>query len=177
MQTLAHPVTRTDARRPRERATVAAGVLMTLLGGFWLVQGASMVALGLTLGTRSELNFRMVEVGMGREEGETLLVIAGVVVLAFAVAYLVATVGVAGRRAWARDAALFFSAVFGLVLLIASTAGLLSRPIEPDAPLALVGGLLNVAVFGLLVSRPFVRDLEAEEHRRRRESARESVRS
>ena len=58
-----------------------------------------------------------------------------------------------------RDLLAFLTALVGILLIL------------PLAPLALVGGLLNVAVLGLLVSRPFVRDLEAEEHRRRREGA------
>ena len=76
---------------------------------------------------------------------------------------VVVLVGLAFRRAWAREAGDVIYGLLGLMSIAVSLGGLSADPPAPAAWVGMLNGLANFAVVGLLLAPPTAQDFRRKE--------------
>jgi hypothetical protein len=159
-------------RKPRAKTTVAAAILMLALTGLFGVIGVDQARSALDP-ARIERDTYLsgINFGLNAVETRNLMTISAVLVLGLCFLSLVLVIGVLGRRASVRHAAIGTFAVFAAVTLPLSVGELFSDDPAPTAAIGLLIAAIDIAIVVLLLRPETLNEFE------RAEAARDRVRA
>ena len=143
--------------------TAAATVLGLLLTAPYAVQGIRSVT-----GNHDDEIVRDSLVFIGRQvrgpEAANAVFMTGLILVAASAVAVIALIGIALRREWAREAGMVIFGVFGLVSTLVSLSGLNAEPPAPRAGLGLLTGIGCFVVLALLLLPSTARLFSRREH-------------
>lgn len=157
---------------PRAKTTIAAAALMLALTVPFTVMGVGLArnALDPTRIDR-ETYFSAIGFGLSSVETRNLIAISAMLVLGLCILSLVLVIGVVGKRASVRHAAIGTFIVFAAVTLPLSIAEIFSQDPEPTAAVGVLIAVIDIAIVVLLLRPETLNEFE------RAEAARERIRA
>jgi hypothetical protein len=159
-------------RKPRAKTTIAAATLMLALTALFGVIGVEQARSALDQSRIGrETYFSGVDFGLNAVETRNLITISAVLVLGLCILSVVLVIGVLGRRASVRHAAIGTFIVFAAVTLPLSIGELFSEDPEPTAAIGLLIAGIDIAIVVLLLRPATLNEFE------RAEAARDRVRA
>jgi hypothetical protein len=157
---------------PRAKTTIAAVALMLALTAPFTVMGFGFARDALDPArVDRDTYLRAVDFGLNSVETRNLLTVSAILVLGLCILCLVLVVGVLGRRASVRHAAIGTFVVLAAVTLPLSIAEIFSEDPEPTAGIGLLVAAVHIAIIVLLLRPETLREFELAE------SARERIRA
>jgi hypothetical protein len=157
---------------PRAKTTVAAAALMLALTVPFTVMGVGLAQNALDPARIDrDTYFSAIGFGLNSVETRNLIAISAVLVLGLCILSLMLVIGVLGRRASVRHAAIGTFVVFAAVTLPLSITEIFSPDPEPTAAIGLLIAGIDFAIVVLLLRPETLNEFE------RAEAARERVRA
>lgn len=157
---------------PRAKTTIAAAALMLALTVPFTVIGVGFARDALDPArVDPDTYVRAIGFGLNSVETRNLLTVSAVLVLGLCILSFVLVIGVLGRRASVRHAAIGTFVVFAAVTLPLSIAEIFSQDPEPTAAIGLLIAGIDIAIVILLLRPETLNEFE------RAESARDRVRA
>lgn len=152
------------------KSTVAAAVMAIAVTVPFLAQGVISAVQADDPASLPVVREALVSVGAPAQayEASVLLWLFAGLFLTASVTALVLAAGVLLRRPWAREGALGLFGLFGFLAFASGLLGLAADPPGRNAGWALVVGLADALVVGLLLRPSSVRDVQVAELRRQR---------
>jgi hypothetical protein len=157
---------------PRAKTTIAAAALMLALTVPFTVMGVGLARNALDPSRIDrDTYFSAVGFGLNSVETRNLFAISAVLVLGLCILSLVQVIGVLGRRASVRHAAIGTFIVFAAVTLPLSIAEIFSQDPEPTAAIGLLVAGVDIAIAVLLLRPETLNEFERAEAARDRAHA------